>query len=463
VNGRRPHGLSQRDRTELLPMLWDLWTRYAAAPAPPHLDRWLARELSGLDGLKRTQRLWLGAQLTHAVRFAWLALLCHEASGRPPRAALAHARAGVSDSAGTWQRLQAVPPPALFFWVFLRRREDGGQPPRLDEPRPGAVNDWHRLRSSLAGETDLGARLIWAGLPVTLREPLQRRRPLSGWTESELRLFVDRQAQRPPLWLRVRRLEDRQTVIEELRAAGFRVEVHDLALAADGDRGIYDLACHREGLVEIQDLASQAIGQAVQAEKGQFIWDCCAGGGGKSLQLAAAMGNTGAVYATDASVERLADLRRRVKRAGFTCVRAHAWDGAVLPDFGRTVARRGGFDRVLVDAPCSGSGTWRRNPDGRLRADLEDLAPLAALQGRLLAVAAGAVKPGGRLIYATCSWLPAENEEVVAAFLAARADFALCEQGLRGNPAQDADTVFCAVLERTRSNGMISEDGRAAN
>jgi len=240
-------------------------------------------------------------------------------------------------------------------------------------------------------------------------------------------------------------------VIDELRAAGFKVTVREDTLAASGERGIYELACHREGRVEIQDLASQSIGLSVQAEPGHFVWDVCAGGGGKSLQLATIMHNSGAVYATDLRAVALADLRRRARSAGFTSIRAHEWDGALLPDFGKTVTRRGGFDRVLVDAPCSGSGTWRRNPDGRLRADLSDPASLSGLttvQGHLLGVAADGVKPGGRLVYATCSWLAAENEEIVAAFLAARPEFSLVAQAIHGNPAEDADTVFCAVMEK---------------
>ncbi len=448
--------LSQRDRADLLPRLWDLWSRYAGEASPPHLDRWLARELSLLDGLPRPARLWLGEQVTAAVRFAWLALHCHESAALPPRKALAHVRAGVGDTASAWPRVRSVSPPAFFFWVFLREREEGAQPPRLAEPRPGAVNVWHRLRTALAADAAVEARLVWAGLPVALAGALRRRAALSGWTDDQLRLFLDRQAQRPPLWLRLRDERDRQPVIDELRAAGFKVKVHAHALAATGDRGIADVGCLREGLLEVQDLASQAIGRAVQVQPGQFVWDACAGGGGKSLQLAALMGNTGAVYATDRRPEALADLRRRAKRAGFTSVRAYSWDGAALPDFGKSVARRGGFDRVLVDAPCSGSGTWRRNPDGRLRAGHAtpaELGALTALQARLLTVAAGAVRPAGRLVYATCSWFAAENEEIVAAFLAARPQFALIEQGVRGNPDEDADTVFWAAMQRDSGDG----------
>jgi len=187
-----PRPLSQRDRAQLMPRLWELWARLVAEPAPPYLDRWLARELSRLDGLNRTERLWLGAQITSGVRFAWLALLCQEAAGQPPRAALAHVRGGVGDLVAAWARLQAVPPQTFFFWVFLRLRELDEQPPFLDEPRPGAVNDWHRLRTGLVADPELASQLVWAGLPLSLAGPLQERCDLSGWTAADLQLFIDR-------------------------------------------------------------------------------------------------------------------------------------------------------------------------------------------------------------------------------------------------------------------------------
>ncbi|MFO7610035.1 MAG: RsmB/NOP family class I SAM-dependent RNA methyltransferase, partial [Candidatus Krumholzibacteriia bacterium] len=204
----------------------------------------------------------------------------------------------------------------------------------------------------------------------------------------------------------------------------------------------------RDGRVDVQDLASQRIGQAVDAQPGQVVWDCCAGAGGKSLQLAALLEGKGAVHATDLYENKLKDLRKRARRAGWANLRAGLWDGDRLPDFGPEVDRRGGFDRVLVDAPCSGSGTWRRHPDGRLRFAADQLPDLAAVQASLLETAAGAVRPGGLLVYATCSWFTAENEDVVAGFLAARPEFALREQRLHGNPQEDADTTFTAVMER---------------
>jgi len=445
----KPPQPTQRERAALLPRLYELWSAYGHAPEPPLLDRWLANELSRLDGLSREKRLWLGAALAAGARFAWLALLCHETSGLAPRAALSRALAGVGDAREAWRRLGGIPPPAFFFWVFLREREEGGRPPRLDEPRPGAVADWHRLRTGLAGDPSLAGRLAWAGLPAVLAAPLARRAMLSGWTAEELRLFVARQAERPPLWLRLADPAAREPVLAELRRAGFTARGEGHAIAAKGERGIFELACWRDGRVEIQDLASQRIGEAVAAAPGCFVWDACAGGGGKTLQLAALMRGTGAIYATDRRAEALADLRRRAKRARLTNVRAYPWRGEEPPDFGKTVARHGGFDRVLVDAPCSGSGTWRRNPDGRLRADQAALGAFAAAQARLLELAAEAVKPGGSLVYATCSWRAEENEDVAAAFLAAHPEFALEAQQLHGNPREDADTTFSAVMRRT--------------
>jgi len=160
------------------------------------------------------------------------------------------------------------------------------------------------------------------------------------------------------------------------------------------------------------------------------------------------MQGTGAVYATDLREAPLRDLKKRAKRGGFASIRAYPWDGESTPDFGRAVAKRGGFERVLVDAPCSGSGTWRRNPDGRLRTEPWQLVKITETQSRLLDLAAGSVKPGGLLVYATCSWFCEENEDVTSAFAAKHPEFELVEQRLHGSPQLDADTTFSAVFKR---------------
>jgi 16S rRNA (cytosine967-C5)-methyltransferase len=174
----------------------------------------------------------------------------------------------------------------------------------------------------------------------------------------------------------------------------------------------------REGLVEPQDAGSQRLALFVEAAPGQTVVDFCAGGGGKALALGALMRNRGELHAFDTSRARLARLEPRLARSGLTLVKAQALRNERDP---RLQALAGRCDAVLVDAPCSGSGTLRRNPEVRLREP--DLPALTAAQLAILDAAAKLVRPGGRLVYATCSVLAQENQQVVAAFLNSHSDF----------------------------------------
>ena len=224
---------------------------------------------------------------------------------------------------------------------------------------------------------------------------------------------------RAPLDLRVNRLKaDRATL--DLPAPG------DVLAAPDGLRfpagtAVDRWAAYREGAVEIQDHGSQFACIAVGARPGETVIDLCAGGGGKTLALAAAMENRGTLVASDTDRARLSRLGPRAQRAGAGMIES------VLLDPGREaegLARFAGqADAVLVDAPCSGTGTWRRNPEARWRLDPAALTRFAAVQDRLLAIAAGLVRPGGRLVFVTCSLLDAEGAERIAAFLAERPDW----------------------------------------
>jgi 16S rRNA (cytosine967-C5)-methyltransferase len=160
----------------------------------------------------------------------------------------------------------------------------------------------------------------------------------------------------------------------------------------------------------------------VDAKRGQTVVDFCAGAGGKTLAMAAAMRDSGQIYAVDISSARLARLRPRLVRAGVSNIQPFAIDDEADPKLKRLGGRA---DRVLVDAPCSGTGTLRRNPDIKWRQSEASVRELVAKQGRILRAAAKLLKPGGRLVYATCSLLKAENEGVVSAFLAEHPNFAL--------------------------------------
>lgn len=453
AGGRRSSRNDPARRDTLLQsQLARMWRKAAARRSPPSLDRWLRQELSELDGLSRTERLLLGEMLADALRFGVLTVFADSwAADRGVPLTNPEALADAWEApAGPelWEQLRALPLPVVFHWSFMRRRLDGTARPPVPAPDDRSAKVWKLLRDDAPRSRNLRLRALWSGVPPGLTPRLERRAELSGWKRPELLNWLDRQAWRPPLWLRPRHAERLEALAAELNTSGFRAEALEGALALRGPRGIYEERCWRDGEVDIQDLASQAIGRAVDVRPGQLVWDCCAGAGGKTLQLAAGLQGDGAVHATDTNRFRLRDLERRVERAGLTGVTALPWNGEELPEPVAETLAAGGYHRVLVDAPCSGSGTWRRNPDGRLRDLDRAVAELSEVQRGLLDRAAAAVRPGGLLVYATCSWLPEEDEEVVDAFLAGHPEYALRRRGVAGNPHADADTTFIAVLER---------------
>ena len=219
----------------------------------------------------------------------------------------------------------------------------------------------------------------------------------------------------------------------------------------------------KSGAIEVQDEGSQLAALLADARPGMRVVDFCAGAGGKTLALAASMQNRGHLVACDIAAKRLERATQRLRRAGASIVQRQPLTSAR----DQWVKRHAeGFDRVFVDAPCTGTGTWRRNPDAKWRLKPEDLAELPALQADILDSAQRLVKPGGRLIYATCSLLMEEDEDQVAKFLESHADFRLLpirdvwadavggecpapSDTLRLSPARNGtDGFFVAVMER---------------
>ena len=267
--------------------------------------------------------------------------------------------------------------------------------------------------------------------------------------------------------LRVNRLKaDRDGVLRRLNKDG--IGAAPTPLAPDGIRldDRPSLARHPlylEGRIEVQDEGSQIVAALADAGPGRQVADLCAGAGGKTLALAAAMENTGQIHAFDIHEGRLEALKRRVQRAGVRNVQAR-----LLPaDVPAPEELAGRMDRVLVDAPCSGVGTWRRQPEGRLRLTPEMLVRHGKAQRGLLAKGASFTRPGGRLVHAVCSPLRAEGEEVVDGFLDAHRQFravpvsdiwaeALAGEAPGPGPylmltpaANGTDGFFLAILERT--------------
>ncbi len=226
-----------------------------------------------------------------------------------------------------------------------------------------------------------------------------------------------------PLDLRVNLLkgsrEQAQAALATEGIAATPTNLSPWGLRVEGRVPVTSGKAFQGGLVEIQDEGSQVVAALVGARPDMRVADWCAGAGGKTLALAMAMDNRGHIAACDVSAPRLDGAVRRLRRAGVHNVERH------LVEAGDKWAKRraGSFDRVLVDAPCTGIGTWRRNPDARLRLAERDLAELRPKQATLLDKASRLVRNGGWLVYATCSLLVEENEAQVEAFLALHPDF----------------------------------------
>jgi 16S rRNA (cytosine967-C5)-methyltransferase len=258
-----------------------------------------------------------------------------------------------------------------------------------------------------------------ASLPERLRHNLPDwlAQPLKEQAGEDFTALAQALNENAPLDLRVNALTDkREDVRRELELAGIAARPTPYSpwgLRLDGKPALTKLDAFARGAIEVQDEGSQLLALLADARRGQMVVDFCAGAGGKTLALGAAMRNTGRLYAFDVSAHRLEKLKPRLARSKLSNVHP----GAIAHERDERIKRLAGkIDRVIVDAPCSGLGTLRRNPDLKWRQSPQALEELKAKQTAILESAARLLKPGGRIVYATCSLLRAENEEVAEAF-----------------------------------------------
>ncbi len=311
---------------------------------------------------------------------------------------------------------------------------------------------------------------IQAELPQWLVEELQR-----SMTDEAIHALGRSMQQAAALDLRVNTLlATRDEVLHAMQAEGMDAQATPYSPIGIRLKGKPSLSKHPlflAGKIEVQDEGSQLLGFLVAPKRNEMVVDFCAGAGGKTLMLGAMMNSQGRLYAFDVSEKRLANLKPRLKRSGLSNLHpqliAHEKDSKIKRLAGK-------IDRVLVDAPCSGLGTLRRNPDIKFRQSPQSLIELVQKQTAILAAASNLLKPGGRLVYATCSFLPQENQGIVAAFLAAHPDFILRPAGeilaqqkiplemgdtLQISPQlHNTDGFFAAVLERIKGDKKIDED-----
>ena len=431
-----------------------LWRRLADEPQLPLLDRWFKQQLRQLPReLTQADQLDLGKLLREAMVYLQLAAALEAAYQQQ----LVHQEPAEELDWNHWDQqwspAQSTRLPTAVFchWLALRLGMDE-KPLRLDDKnqRRTFFSEFAAAAQAAPILSPLG--LLWQGLRPQWLEPLQERAATSGWSQAQLTQFVQLQASAPPLWLRPQQGQTPAGLVALLLSQGVNAQCNAQGqVFAQGGRGLASTQAYQQGLVEIQDLASQQIAAAVAARPGQKVWDACAGAGGKTLAIAQPMNNKGVVVATDLYDYKLDEVKRRAKRAGLFNIRTFTWAGDAPLRLPREVAQQQGFDWVLVDAPCSSAGTWRRNPDARWRLSQGDTAELIQIQQRLLALAAQSVRCGGQLVYATCSWQRLENEAQVAQFLHLHPEFVLQRAQMLGAPQEDADSMFVAVMQRRLS------------
>ena len=282
---------------------------------------------------------------------------------------------------------------------------------------------------------------------------------------TELEKLAQALNQPAPLDLRANPLKaEREAVLARLKTDGLLADAgrySPLGIRLAGKPALAKHPLFLDGSFEVQDEGSQLLGFLLQPKRGEMVADFCAGAGGKTLLLGALMRSQGRLYAFDVSEKRLAKIKPRLARSGLSNVHPVRIDSENDIKIKRLAGK---LDRVLVDAPCSGLGTLRRNPDLKWRQTPESIAELTAKQAAILKAASTLVKSGGRLVYATCSLLAAENEAVVSAFLAANPDFVAlsaeevlgkqgislaCGERLRLLPHRHGtDGFFAAVMEK---------------
>ena len=252
--------------------------------------------------------------------------------------------------------------------------------------------------------------------------------PLKAQLEGDFWPLVESLNTSAGLDLRVNTLKDKRADVQKELAQraikAIATPYSPWGLRLDGKPPLATVDAFKRGAIEVQDEGSQLLALLVDAKRGEMVVDFCAGAGGKTLALGASMRSTGRLYAFDTSAHRLAALKPRLARSGLSNVHpvaiAHERDDRIKRLAGK-------IDRVLVDAPCSGLGTLRRNPDLKWRHTPKAIEELTAKQTAILQSAARLAKPGGRLVYATCSILREENEAIAEAFSAANPDFQLLD------------------------------------
>ena len=410
--------------------LEQLWLKYLTKAVQDNkfyqFDLWIEKEFKLNKQFGKRDRQWYSECLYSALRYARLSL---ELWNRKQNKAKF---ISYNSSKELAEALREIEPKC--FWSAVEQRVF------LEEE---IDIDLRKELLNIQEEKTLQSRLLFQGIDPSWTSFVEKRRVLSLWTEKQLEEFLLLLSQRAALWIRIYNQESVSNVLEEFKSLEVEVlEKDELAFSISTAKKINQFQSFLSGKFEVQDWASQQILSLHQISRDAQVWDACAGGGGKSVQISSHLEN-GKLFISDIREHKLKATLERLKKASFNRCHSFVWKGEEL-------SSKYSFDLIVVDAPCSSSGVIRRNPELRLKIFPSDVFELRNLQLKLLQSASKSLKLGGRLIYGTCSFFAEENEEVVDMFLEKNSSFVLEKMKLHGSPEKNSDTTFSALLKKVK-------------
>ncbi|MEI7440299.1 MAG: RsmB/NOP family class I SAM-dependent RNA methyltransferase [bacterium] len=408
--------------------LEQLWFKYLTKAVRElkfyQFDLWLEKEFRLYKQFGKRDRQWYSECLYSGLRFARLALELWNRKENNKKFII------YQSSEDLAKALIAMNPD--FFWKCIEQRcflEE-----EVDLSLQKELLEFQK-------EKNVESLLLFQGLEPKWKVFLDKRVEASSWSSDQLNRFLCHQSLRAPLWIRIHKKEAVERVLEELKQVGAEVIEQDhLAFSISYQKKLNQLETFLSGKFELQDWASQQILSLLKVSPKARVWDACAGGGGKSVQVAAEL-ESGELFLSDIREHKLKNTSERLKRMGFHRFHSFVWNGECTP-------QQGPFDVVIVDAPCSSSGVLRRNPELRFKIFASDLVELSQLQLKILHTAGESVKLNGDLLYGTCSVFAEENEEVIHSFLKNNPGFVLEKMKIHGSPEKDSDTTFSALLKK---------------
>ncbi len=410
--------------------LEQLWLKYLTKAVQDkkfyQFDLWIEKEFKLNKQFGKRDRQWYSECLFSGLRYARLALeLWKRKQGNIEFSSY-------QSSCELAAALLAVEPE--FFWkaveqrVFLEEEVDSHLRKQLLE---------------IQKEKSLASLLLFQGLDPNWISYIEKRRLRSFWSAAQLEEFLLLLSQRAPLWIRIYNQESITAVLEEFQRVKVEItEKDNLAFSISSPVKINQFESFLSGKFEVQDWASQQILSLCSISPEFQVWDACAGGGGKSIQISSKL-KTGTLFISDIREHKLKKTMERLRKVSFNRFDSFVWSG-------ERVSHKGSFDLIIVDAPCSSSGILRRNPELRLKIFPSDVLELKSLQLKLLQSASKCLKVGGCLLYGTCSFFVEENEEVVEMFLEENTSFVLEKMKLHGSPEKNSDTTFSALLKKVK-------------